>query len=343
MSRCEHPVLATRRAPQDRAAGDGRPLDLLAEQPVAVVVERVARLVQQQHARLVQERHRQADALALAHRHAVDAPLGELLQAEPLQADVDQLAPALAGHVGEPRPVVELLADAHARLQAAVARREEADLPPVAVPPRLRRELAHAHAAALRQQDAGGEAQQRGLAHAVAPADPGHLARAQRQADVVEHGRLRSLPAVVEVLELERGCSRHVCDCPAGSGRGCGSGAQWAHRARLQPFARHIRLLFARLPSRSASVEDVRGGRPRSAVESPTAQSWRPARSRARSAFAGARGSWGSPSASPSTGRVDHRSSPETCAARAAVKHHQRLQRERLLVHWNGDPSLLSE
>ena len=41
---------------------------------------------------------------------------------------------SLAGHVCQPRPVVELLGDAHARLQAAVAGREEADLPSVAPP-----------------------------------------------------------------------------------------------------------------------------------------------------------------------------------------------------------------
>ena len=80
----------------------------------------------------MQERHRQTDALALAHRHAVDAPLGELLKAEALQAVVDQLGTSLAGNVGQARPVVELLGDAHARLQAAVAGREEADLALVA-------------------------------------------------------------------------------------------------------------------------------------------------------------------------------------------------------------------
>jgi hypothetical protein len=49
-----------------------------------------------------------------------------------------------------------------------------------------------------------------GFAGPVTSADPGDLARAEGQGDIVEHGWLWSLPLVVETHELENWLSSHA-------------------------------------------------------------------------------------------------------------------------------------
>ncbi len=49
------------------------------------------------------------------------------------------------------------------------------------------------------------------FAGAVASADPGDIARAEGQADVVEDGWLWALPLVVEPLELENRLTGRAC------------------------------------------------------------------------------------------------------------------------------------
>src|SRR5207342_2828166 len=101
--------------------------------------------------------------------------------------------------------------------------------------------------------DASGQAQQRGLADAVTAAYPANLTRAQSQTDVVQHGRLGTFPAVIQVLELE---NRN----PERSG-GARLVGKW-HRYRGR---RHGGRAFHSSPARSVSAS-ASGGVARSAV-----------------------------------------------------------------------------
>ena len=86
-------------------------------------VERGRRLVEEDEPRRMQEDERQADALALPHREAVDPQLGDLVRDRSAWSS-SWIAAARASRVEqrEPRPQVEVALHGHARVEPAVAR-----------------------------------------------------------------------------------------------------------------------------------------------------------------------------------------------------------------------------
>ncbi len=93
----------------------------------ALRVEARQRLVEQHHLGTRQERHRDAQPLALSHRHAIDATVGELAQVEGVDRALDALADAPARNHRDPRPELELAAHGQPGVQAPVAGGQERD------------------------------------------------------------------------------------------------------------------------------------------------------------------------------------------------------------------------
>ena len=98
-------------------------LDRFVKQRRALGVEAGQRLVEQHDLRLGEEGHRDPQALALAHRHAVDAAVGQLTKVEGVDRPLDLEAHLGRGHHRDPGPELELVADRKPRIEAAVAGR----------------------------------------------------------------------------------------------------------------------------------------------------------------------------------------------------------------------------
>src|ERR1700733_11701150 len=82
----------------------------------------------------MQEGHCDPHALALAHRHAIQASPSQLLEFEASQRLLDVRVAVVRLEEREARPVDEVLADRHPRVETRVARREQSDAPLVGAP-----------------------------------------------------------------------------------------------------------------------------------------------------------------------------------------------------------------
>ncbi len=194
------------------AAHDGEEAGLLAE------VEVGRGLVEEEERRALRETPRDGDAAALAARERVHAPVRERDEVGGRERVGDGSVVGRAGRaprrdVGEATEGHDL-AHAERRLDGVVLR--DAGDEPGRRADRERREVVavHGHAATARAQEAGGRAQQRGLAGAVAPDDRHDGAGVHRERQPVE-GRDRAV-ARDDVVEFEE---RHAGDSPSGTGR----------------------------------------------------------------------------------------------------------------------------
>lgn len=149
-------------------------------------VEAVAWLVEQDEIRLLDEGHRQTHALTLSHRETVHAVLGELRQREAPDRLLDGRGPALDGHEGDTSRVVQLPAHREARIQAGAGGGEERQALLVGAPVAVGVQPERVDVAVGRADQAGEDAQQRGLAHPVGAPYPGQCARLERQLEVVD-------------------------------------------------------------------------------------------------------------------------------------------------------------
>src|SRR5262245_55616003 len=149
-------------------------------------------LVEQQHRRVLGERAREVDELPLAARQLEHRAVGERREAEPAEggfrrSDVRLRLEGQQAEVRRPPEQHELARrerEGHARLlrhEGDPAR----DLAPAERGERAAFELDPARA---RADEAGGRAQQRGLARAVPAGKEHQLARLEREVDPVEHG-----------------------------------------------------------------------------------------------------------------------------------------------------------
>ena len=103
----------------------------------------------------MQEGHRDPHALALAHRHAVEASPSELLEFEASQRLLDVRVAVARFEEREARPVEKVLADRHPRVETRVARREQSDAPLVGAPGSGRLEATNDNAPGVWGDDSG--------------------------------------------------------------------------------------------------------------------------------------------------------------------------------------------
>ena len=196
-------VVGCRRAPDDRAASGDELGDRAAQALDPSGVEARRGLVEQDEPRLVEERHRQPQPLPLSRRQPVGAFRREPVEPEESEGALDPFAPFGAWHERDARPELEVVAGAEPRVEARLARGEEADPPLVLAALRLDGEPVDRDRAAVGGDQATDDPEQRRLADAVDAGERRERPRRERERNVVEHPVATAIPALRDSVDDE--------------------------------------------------------------------------------------------------------------------------------------------
>ena len=118
-------AFAAGRAPKQRTMAGDQTLDRSVKDRRSLVIEAGERLVHQHDFGLGEEGHRDPQALALAHRHAIDPALSEIAQIEFVDGLLDPGADARWHDHRNAGPEFQLVTNGEARVEAAVASGQE--------------------------------------------------------------------------------------------------------------------------------------------------------------------------------------------------------------------------
>ena len=172
------------------------PAELLLQLPACHRVERAEGLVHQQHRWIRGERARDADALALSARQLVGPAPGVGAGREPDQ--VEQLADASAHTIGVPpfeaRHHGDVVGDREMRKQADLLNHVADRAPEPDRIPFARVLALHGDVAGVGEEQSIDELEDRGLARTARAHQRDDLTGLDRQREIVENGRLPSVP-----------------------------------------------------------------------------------------------------------------------------------------------------